>query len=225
MVSVIFVEPESAGNIGSIARCMKNFGGGQLILVNPCSLEGAEKMAMHASDVLEKVTITTNLEDALALVDTSVATTSKTEGLARMALTPQEVKAIPGKVGIVIGRESSGLTNEEVERCDFVVYIPTSEEYPVMNAASACCIILYELFRPTEGERKYESNLQKKKILEEFEKIATLIEKRKYRKRIWKIVIKRVITKAFLTDRETTVLLGFFRRIRQVLEATLLQKY
>ncbi|KYK29664.1 MAG: hypothetical protein AYK19_19455 [Theionarchaea archaeon DG-70-1] len=225
MISIIFVEPESAENIGSIARCMKNFGAEQLILVNPCSLQGAQKTAMHAADILEKAVITKTFADALTLVDTSIATTSETAGLLRNALTPVDVKNVAGNTGIVLGRESNGLTNEEIEMCDFVVSIPTSEEYPVLNAASAGCIILYELFKSERREPKPEKELVgKERILEEFQEISDLIEKREHRKRIWRIVLKRVLSKAFLTDRETTVLLGFFRRIRTVLETTLSQK-
>ncbi len=223
MVSVIFVEPESPGNVGSIARCMKNFGVGTLILVNPCSLTGAQKMAMHAKDILENAVIVDSFTDALAHVDVSVATTSKTAGIVRAAVAPHHLRTVPGDIGIVIGRESRGLTNEEIEQCDCVVSIPTSKEYPALNAASACCIILYELFQP-ETPVPPQPRMHRKTILKECEKIADIIEKRDHRKRIWRIVIKRALSTAFLTDRETTVLLGFFRRVRTVLEATLSQK-
>jgi len=224
MLSVIFVEPESPGNIGSIARCMMNFGAEQLILVSPVSLEGAQKMAMHAQNIIDRAIITETLADALALVDTSIATSSESSGLLREALTPDEVPCISGHIGVVIGRESSGLTNEEIEQCDFSISIPTSDKYSVMNAASACCILLYELFKCTK-EREPARREQKEKILEEFDKISEIIEKRKHRKRIWRIVVKKVISKAFLTHREATVLLGLFRRTRKVLESTLSQKH
>ncbi len=225
MVSIIFVEPESPGNIGSIARCMKNFGADQLILVNPCPLEGAQKMAMHAGDILEKALIVNSLAEALQFVDTSIATTAVVAGLTRKALTPKELPAISGNAGIVIGRESRGLTNAEIEQCHLVVSIPTSEECPVLNAASAGCILLYELF--LHGEKKEEKRkiMQKEYVMDECEKISALVEKREHRKRIWRIVMKRVLSEAFLTERETTVLLGFFRRIRSVLESTPSQKH
>ena len=239
MVSIIFVEPESPGNIGSIARCMKNFGAHPLILVNPCSLQGAEKMAMHAEDILRNVVTVSTLGDALALVDMTVATTSVTSGIVRNAVTPEALQHMRGNVGIVIGRESSGLTTEEIEQCDLVVSIPASEEYPVLNAASACCILLYHVFvgaREKERERENKKEIEnkdeekpksptQKKILDDFDAIADLIEKRPHRKRIWKIVLKRVLSKAFPTDRETTVLLGFSRRIRTVLESKPSQKH
>ncbi len=225
MVSVIFVEPESPGNIGSIARCMKNFGADTLILVNPPSLEGAQKMALHAQSLVEKAVVTATLTEALTLVDTSIATTSKTSKLLRKAVTPDELQDISGNVGIVVGRESSGLTNAEVELCDFVVSIPTCEEYPAMNAASACCIVLYELSKCRKEEVEPEYRMQKQKILEELDKIYDLLEKREHRKRVWRITVKRVLSKAFLSNRETTVLLGFFRRIRKGLESTLSQKH
>lgn len=217
MVSVIFVEPESPGNIGSIARCMKNFGADQLILVNPCPLDGAWKMAMHAEDILKKAVIVSRLTDAIDMVDISVATTSKCKGVIRKAVTPDVLKFYTGNMGIVIGRESRGLSTEEIEKCDIVVTIPVSEEYPVLNAASACCIILYEISKNEKNEIKKSDRVQREKILEEFDRIADKIERRDHRKKMWRIVLKRVLSKAFLTERETTVLLGFFRRIRTVL--------
>jgi tRNA/rRNA methyltransferase len=217
MVSVIFVEPESPGNIGSIARCMKNFGVKQLILVNPCPLDGAWKMAMHAEDILKKVVIVSRLTDALNLVDISVATTSQCAGVIRKAVTPDVLKFYDGNMGIVIGRESRGLSTEEIEKCDMVVSIPASEEYPVLNAASACCILLYEISKNEKKEKRESDHVEREKILEEFDRIADIIERRDHRKKMWRIVLKRVLSKAFLTERETTVLLGFFRRIRTIL--------
>jgi tRNA/rRNA methyltransferase len=222
MISVIFVEPESAGNIGSIARCMKNFGAHQLILVRPCSLDGAWKMAMHAADILENARIVDTLSDAIQGIDTVIATTSETSGVNREALTPKDI-TVKGNIGIVIGRESTGLTNKEIEQCDFVVSIPTVEEYSVLNAASACCILLYELQTCTP-QKQSASRECKQRILHECTTISDIIEKRSFRKKIWLTIIKKVVSKSFLTERESTVLLGFFKRIRTVLEATPSQK-
>ena len=220
MISVIFVEPESAGNIGSIARCMENFGAHQLILVNPCSLEGAEKMAMHATSILDNAIITHRFEDALLCVDISVATTSQTSGFKRKAHLPGHIPTFPDRVrvGLVIGRESSGLTNGEIEQCDILVSIPTCDIYPTLNAAIACCILLYELTK-SEKKEKQPREFYRKKIMEEFEKIEGIIERRSHRKKVWKIVMKRLIFTAHLSERESTVLLGFFRRVRNVLES------
>ncbi|MBU7016321.1 MAG: TrmJ/YjtD family RNA methyltransferase [Theionarchaea archaeon] len=217
MVSVIFVEPESPGNIGSIARCMKNFGADQLILVNPCPLDGAWKMAMRAEDILKKAVIVSKLADAIDMVDISVATTSQCAGVIRKAVEPDALKLYSGNLGIVIGRESRGLSTKEIEKCDIVVSIPTSEEYPVLNAASACCILLYEVSKNKKKGLEKSGRAQREKILEELDRIADMIERRDHRKRIWRIILKRVLSKAFPTERETTVLLGFFRRIRKVL--------
>jgi TrmH family RNA methyltransferase len=225
MISVIFVEPESSGNIGSIARCMENFGAHQLILVNPCPLEGAQKMAMHAAHILDDAIITDRFQDALQYVDISLATTSKTSGFKRKAHLPSHLPSFPGsvRIGIVIGRESSGLTNEEIEQCDVLVSIPTCDTYPTLNAATACCILLYEL-ATSEKNEKQPKELYRNKIMDEFEKITAIIEKRPHRKKIWTIVMKRLIYTAYFTERESTVLLGFFRRVRNVLESTPSQK-
>jgi TrmH family RNA methyltransferase len=225
MISVIFVEPESPGNVGSIARCMENFGAHQLILVNPCSLEGAQKMAMHAVQMLHNALVIETFEDALAYVDISLATTSRTSGLTRKACPPDGVPtfAQSANIGIVIGRESNGLTNAEIEQCDLLVSIPTTKSYPTLNAATACCILLYEL---TKGEKNGErpEHFYRDKIMEEYKTIAEMIEKRTHRKKMWTMVMKRLLYRSEFTEREITVLLGFFRRVRKVLDSTLSQK-
>ncbi|HII95450.1 MAG TPA: RNA methyltransferase, partial [Candidatus Methanofastidiosum sp.] len=120
MFYIIFVEPESSGNIGSVARVMKNFGFYDLILVNPVDIdEEAYKLAVHAEDILKSSIIVGSLEEALKYVDVSVATSVNTSGGVLRNYTPVEslAKKIPSdfKVGIVLGRESSGLRNQEVE--------------------------------------------------------------------------------------------------------------
>lgn len=222
MISVIFVEPESAGNIGSIARCMKNFGAHKLILVRPCPLDEAWKMAMHAANILKNARIVETFSEAIQDIDTIIATTSETSGLTREALTPKDIAA-KGNIGIVIGRESTGLTNKEIAQCDIVVSIPTAAEYPVLNAACACCILLYEL-STCIPQKQAAPKENKKRILDECTTISDMIEKRSFRKKIWLTVLKKVISKSFLTERESTVLIGFFRRIRTVLESKLSQK-
>ncbi|MBU7043255.1 MAG: hypothetical protein HXS47_06650 [Theionarchaea archaeon] len=225
MISVIFVEPESSGNVGSIARCIENFGADKLILVNPCALEGAQKMAMHAEHMLNEAIITETFEQALSHVDVAVATTSKTGGFNRRA---HRIGDIPSftesvKLGIVIGRESSGLTNAEIEQCDILVSVPTCESYPTLNAAIACCIILYELTKDKK-EGKIPRKFYRKKIMEEFDRISDIIERRPHRKRIWKMVMKRIIYTTQMSERETTVFLGFMRRVRTVVESRPWQK-
>jgi len=227
MFYIIFVEPESQGNIGSVARVMKNFGFYNLILVNPIEVsEEAYKLAVHAEDILKSAIIVKTLEEALKYVDMSVATSVNTSGGVLRNYTPIESlsKKISSEfnVGIVLGRESRGLRNEEVEMCDTMTTIPTDKRYPTMNVSHALSIVLYEIFKAkcsiktTPLEEK--EMLEKELLIEDFKKILSHVEERKYRRDNALTVFKHVLARGFNTQREVYTLKGIFRRIILKLE-------
>src|SRR3989344_4921355 len=156
MISVVCIGIENQGNLGAIARVMANFGISDLILVNPQCEIGKEAFdrASHAKQLLKKAKILRGkdaLEKTAKKFDYLVATTSKLGtdyNISRSPITPdqlREVIDVRKKIAVVFGRESHGLSNEEIEQCDFIVTIPTSSPYPVMNLSHACSVILYEL--------------------------------------------------------------------------------
>ena len=131
---IVLVEPRTPGNIGAVARAMKNFGLEEMRLVNPCKItEEAWARAMHAQDILESAKTYTKLNDALKDVDfvagTSAITTPSEKEYLRLSLTPQEfaekAKAVDGRIALLFGREDFGLYNEELMLCDFLIRIPT----------------------------------------------------------------------------------------------------
>ncbi|MFQ6087638.1 MAG: RNA methyltransferase [Candidatus Methanofastidiosia archaeon] len=221
---VILVEPEIEENIGSVCRCIKNFGFEKLILINPPPLsQKAYTMAMHAKDILDRAIIFDDLKDALLEVQIAVATTAvrgSDKNLKRVALTPQELsKNIAGKVGIVFGRESIGLKNSEIELCDFCVSIPTHEKYETLNLSHAVCILLYELFKVSEKEERWRSASREERelIISDFEKILAKLERREFKKGTALGIFKRVLARSFLTGREAHTLKGIFRKIKEKL--------
>jgi TrmH family RNA methyltransferase len=162
-------------------------------------------------------------------VDVSVATSANTSGGVLRNYTPVEslAKKLSSdfKVGIVLGRESSGLRNEEVEMCDTMTTIPTDKRYPTMNVSHALSIILYEIFKskcsiktnPLEGKEIIERDL----LIEDFKKILGYVEEREYRRDNALTVFKHVLARGFNTQREVYTLKGIFRRIILKLEGEL----
>ena len=152
MISIVLIEVENPGNLGAIARSMKNFGLKNLILINPkcnhLSLD-AIKRAKHAKDILKNAK--KEKLSYLKKFHTVIATTSKLGtdyNLPRSPITPEQlVERInpKAKTAIVFGRESSGLVNKELELADFIITIPTSTIYPALNLIHAAAIIFYEL--------------------------------------------------------------------------------
>ena len=223
-VRVVLVEPESAGNIGAVARSMKNFNLSDLCIVNPktpLTLE-ARAFAMHGYDVLKRAKKVKTLKQGLRNLDivigtSAIAATSKSN-LARVPVTPvelaQRVGAFKGNVGILFGRESSGLSNEEVEACDFIVTIPASRKYNVLNIASAASIIFYELFRTGTARRGpiLASKAVKTRLLMEFSRLANLSDVQRHKRRLVQRSFRNTISRSFMTQREASLLLGVFRR-------------
>lgn len=158
MIRVILVEPHYAGNIGSVARLIKNFGIHELVLVNPLAYHLSEEAftwAVHAKDVLERALIFKTLEEALKDASVVVGTTAKPNEkmVRRTPVEPRKMAEIltpywfsEEVAAIVFGREPSGLTNEELDLCDFIVTIPTTREYSAMNLSHSVAVILYELY-------------------------------------------------------------------------------
>jgi len=225
MFYAVFVQPESPGNIGSLARIMKNFGIEKLVLVDPCEItEETYKFAVHARDIVDSAIVVKTFEEALNLLDFSIGTTSVYGGkhsVHRISVTPEEIvknMSKEGKIGIVIGRESSGLTNEELLCCDILVTIPTSKKYPVLNASLAAGIIFYEIYKTEKKSAKKLSKLEKDLLVEDYNKIVDIVEKRDYKNRIAKLIFNRVISRSFITSRESHTLKGIFRNVLKRLD-------
>ena len=226
MIYVVLIEPETPGNIGAIARVMKNFNLKNLILINPkCNHLSEEALvrSKHAKEILRKAKIRNTFSD-LKSFDYLVATTAITGtdyNIARVSLTPEEFSLkIPRnkKIALILGRESSGLNNKEIETCDLTVNIPASKKYFTLNISHAAGILFYELFKlKNKDKSKVEiASCKEKEVL--LEKINNTIEKLKFRttekKEIQQKVWKRIIGKSFLTKREAFALFGFFRKLK-----------
>jgi tRNA/rRNA methyltransferase len=153
---VVLVRPEIAGNIGSTARAMRNFGLRDLVLVAPIAdphSEDARRLSTHGESVLKSMHVVATLRDAIGDCSFVVGTSARSGGLYRDSShdTPEQV--IPrmiaamsaGPAALVFGPEPSGLTNEEISRCHALIRIPTEPECPALNLSHAVAVCLYEL--------------------------------------------------------------------------------
>ncbi len=156
-VRIILVEPHEAGNVGATARAMKNFGFRDLVIVGsrPQRIDDiSEWWARGAADVVQATRSVPTLEEALADVHLSVATTAARGRHVFEQLTPFEVARLAEELlgdqhtlGIVFGREESGLSGAQVAMCQRTASVQTSPEYPTMNLAQSVVIFCYELAR------------------------------------------------------------------------------
>ncbi len=226
--SVVLVEPKYEGNIGFIARAMKNFGIEKLYLVNPpVKLEDeAYSRASHAGDVLDNASFI-DFDSLQQTFDFIVGTTgiSKTDRSSlRKLLTPTELadkmQDVDGDVALLFGREDIGLKNEEQEICDLVVNIPASDEYPILNISHAATIIFYELFKDGNNEGVAASEAlgeEKEAMLANFSTLLNALEYPNFKKKIIKRMFRRLVGRAVITGREAHRLAGVFRRsVREI---------
>jgi len=230
-IYIVFVEPESSGNIGFIARTMANFGLKNLVLINPSELEKeAYYYAMHAKFIVENVEIYKSLNDFLMFkkINFVIGSTGKPGGsynLSRIAITPSELSEIinfNNKIAIIFGREGNGLNNDEIRLCDVIVSIPTNEDYPIMNVSHAVAIILYELFKDRNkfsGIGLIEANsIEKEYLISDLKEIIKTLNLPEHKQKTNLQTFKNIINRAFITGREAHTLKGLFRKIKLILK-------
>jgi TrmH family RNA methyltransferase len=223
-IRIILVEPEKAGNIGAVARAMKNFDLYNLWIVNPkepLSME-ARAYAMHGYDVLTKARTVKSLKQAVKgldlVVGTSAVAATSRSNLSRVPIKPAlmaaKIRACKGNVGILFGRESSGLSNKEVEACDVLVTIPASRSYNVLNLASAASIIFYELFQKQAlpNGPSLASKVVKVRMQAQFDQLVKASGVQRHKRKLTQRSFRNVISRSFISTREASLLLGVLRR-------------
>jgi len=225
-IRVILLEPETEGNIGSVARSMKNFQLHDLWIVNPQTPinDEARAFAMGGLDVLKSAKVVRTFRKALRGVDLIVGTSSvaatSTSNLSRISIKPadlaKKVQGARGTTAIVFGRESSGLSNREVEGCDFMVTIPASREYNVLNIATAASIIFYEIFHKRIRRRSFElaSRSVMERLLRQFDGLLKRSNMAPHRRKLAHRAFRNLISRAFISKREASLLLGLFRKLQ-----------
>ncbi|MDY6773761.1 MAG: TrmJ/YjtD family RNA methyltransferase [Candidatus Nanohaloarchaea archaeon] len=221
MYRAIVLEPEYEGNAGFIARLAENFDIDELVFVNPQCDFGteAEARASHAADRLRSSRVVEDLEDAIGGLDFLIGTTGikpSEDNVLRSGIGPGEMaEKIPedAAVGILLGREGKGLSNEELDLCDFVVSIPTSEDYPVMNLSHAAAVVFYKLYTADEADRS-SSSRERRQVLENlFKGVTESLDWNESRKEKTLRAFRNVLGRAYATDRELQLLLGAFREL------------
>lgn len=153
-IQIVLVGAQDGANVGAVCRAMKTMGITRLVLVGDRQYDEnrVRTLALHASDVWVHAVRYETLAEALSDSVLTVASTRR-KGKFRKgsSLSPEQLATLvqqtgEGLVSIVFGRESDGLTDEEVAQCALVVSIPTSDSFPSLNLSQAVQIITYTLF-------------------------------------------------------------------------------
>jgi len=230
MISVAVVDAETPGNVGTIARAMKNFGLEELLLVDPPELDPDGEAYGFAGQAREDILPNARTVSFEYLHENyhTVGCTAVTNEDARKHVrypfkTPRELADsltdVQADTCLVFGRERVGLTNDELARVDEVCSIPAAEDYPVLNLGQAATVVLYEMRSLTlestqlpdpDHERATERELEG--LHDQFGSFLEAIEHPEEKRAKAGRLFRRLIGRAHPTDRETVSLRGIFRR-------------
>ncbi len=153
-IRIVLINTSHPGNIGAVARAMKNMGFARLVLVQPQQYPdpAAVARAAGATDVLDGALVVETLEEALVGCRLVVGASARERRIPWPVVTPRDLAndvgdalAPEGEVAVLFGREASGLTNEELQRCNLHVHIPSNPEFSSLNLAMAVQVVTYEL--------------------------------------------------------------------------------
>lgn len=228
-IKIVLVETSHAGNIGAVARAMKNMTLTQLALVNPKQFPCAEATARAAGadDVLSRAAVYDTLQEAIADCQLVIGASARSRTISWSELTPREcaekvVHQQNLRVAIVFGRENSGLKNHELDLCHYLLHIPCNAAYSSLNVAAAVQVVCYELFVETgiksevlvgdKGESPLASSEQMELFYEHLHQTLLDIdfmppEKSKSIMRR----LRRIFNRTLLDSKEVDILRGIFR--------------
>ena len=230
-IYIVFVECETPGNIGFLARTMANFGLKNLVLINPPTLTPeAYYQATHGKYIVENALVYPSLDEFYQSkrIDFKIASTGVAGGsynLSRIPLRPEQLSEsinINNKIALLFGREGDGLSNKEIEDCDLCVSIPTDPSYPILNISHAAAIIFYELFKnkheyAVEGLEE-SSSLEKEYLIKDMTDLINGLDIPEHKKKNGLKTFKNIINRAFITGREAHTFKGILRRLKNKME-------
>ena len=231
----ILVEPSHPGNIGASARAIKNMGFKNLILVKPKGFPDDEAYyrAKGAKDILENAKIFNDLASALKDSTLIFGTSARTRTIPWPTKTSSELKDsldielknINSKICLVFGREISGLSNEELQMCDYHIKIPTDEDFSSINLSHSVQIISYvlkmEIDNQDQNLNEEQSSLtfqDNEYLIEHFDEVMKKIDfyDQENPKQV-KTRIRRLVKRLKPDKLEMGILRGFLSKIEQVL--------
>lgn len=190
-IRIVLVNTSHPGNIGAAARAMKTMGLEQLYLVNPRYFPhvDATARAAGADDILENAVITSSLFDALQGSSVVFGTSIRFRDVSLPKLEIKEASQLIIKearehiVTIVFGPETSGLSNDDLDHCNYQLYIPTNPSFTSLNLAAAVQIVAYEV---RNTDRAHDAMI----LSDNLDELATIEEMRLFYKHLQEILVK-----------------------------------
>jgi tRNA/rRNA methyltransferase len=226
--TIVLQKPKFPGNIGSVARCIKNMGMDKLIVseASPFDPEEMKIMSTHfAADIVDNIKYYDDLGEALAPFRYIVGTTSRLGSARGPALSPRETAASlvdlsrHNEIALLFGSEDKGLSNSDLRYCHAVTTIPVSEKLKSINLSHAVMILCYELFA-AGGEKKkaFTSKLATSMEIEGmFDQIKEALTEVGFlnpqNPDYWLMHIRRLLARTGLFARDVKIIRGICRQV------------
>ena len=226
-IRIVLVRPQGSGNIGSIARAMKNMGQTELAIVGKARTRSfwARAMAVHGRDILGNVKCYDTIREAIADCALVVGTTCRSGLYRKHSQTPRELAgeiittANTSKVALIFGPEDHGLSNKDLEHCQLLITIPTHPDYQSLNVAQAAVICLYELYLAALGpvevggiQRAPAENIERL-----FDRMRAVLLKIGFldseNPEHMLLAFRRILGRAGLEDKDVRIFTGLFRQM------------
>ncbi len=228
-IEIVLVDTQDGANIGSVCRAMKTMGLTNLTLVTKRNYDEnrVRTLALHASDLYENAKRADTLEEAIRDSILAVGATRRRGKYRKLSsFSPQQlashINSLPdGKVSIVFGRESDGLTDDEVMSCSAIVTIPTSDAFPSLNLSQAVQIIAYTLFTQAQIYPQGMTAVTHERVLKAVEEASGHLSAIGYYKwdeeRKWmENFLKDLLERAALSEREMQRFDKLFAKIENI---------
>jgi TrmH family RNA methyltransferase len=229
LVRIVLIDPSHPGNIGSVARAMKNMALSDLVLVRPRSFPHPEAIALAAGadDVLERARIAGSVAEAISDCAFIAGTTSRPRSYHWEFTTPREVSerivALPeeNRCALLFGSERYGLGTEDLNHCNVLVRIPANPNYCSLNLAMAVQLLAYEIFMTREQPHSYvqlEMPLASSADMEHFyTHLQRVLESIQFEDRTGYLMerLRRLFNRAQLDQNEINIMRGILSAVRK----------
>jgi TrmH family RNA methyltransferase len=230
-IRIVLVHPTHPGNIGGAARAMKNMGLTNLHLVAPIRFPDTEASARAAGaeDVLVAAHVHPDLDHALEGCSLVIGTSARKRSIPWPSLDPkagaEKLVKHAAPAALLFGRERMGLTNAELDRCHYVMSIPTNPVFPSLNLAGAVQIMAYEIFLAAQSAQGQAVSLEREPLashedlqrlyhhLEEVLVQIAFLDPANPRKLMRRLM--RLINRAELDQNELNILRGILTAMQQ----------
>ncbi len=235
MPEIVLVNTQIPENLGSVARVMLNFKLKKLSLVSPFFNLSNEKilpLSAGADQVIKNIKEFNSFEDSVKDFNILVGTTNRLRAIKQKQINFKELNNIiyksSNKIAIIFGPEKSGLKNEHISICDYVLKINTNPAFSSLNLSHAVSVVAYEIMKGEKNKEENQINIKrfkdnratKNELLNFLSILIELLDESKFfsvkeRKKILVQKINNIFNKIQLTSRELSTLLGIIKSLKK----------